>query len=84
MAETVDSDFHLGRLIRQELIRQKRSVTWLADCINCDRTNCYCIFERQYIDIELLKRISRALNHNFFNELAAYMESVVKVSTDVS
>ena len=83
MVETVESDFHLGRLIRQELDRQKLPVTWLADRINCDRTNCYCIFDRQYIDIDLLKRISRALNHNFFNELARHMESVVKVSTDV-
>ena len=83
MIDTEESDFHLGKLIRQELDRQKRPVTWLADCINCDRTNCYCIFDRQYIDIDLLKRISRALNHNFFNELAHHMESVVKVSTDV-
>ena len=83
MAEKAGTDFHLGRLIRQELKRQKRTVAWLAESINCDRTNCYCIFNRQYIDIELLKRISRVLQHNFFNELADYMENVEKVSTDV-
>ena len=83
MAEEFESDFHLGNLIRQELKRQKRTVSWLAESINCDRTNCYCIFNRQYIDIELLKRISKALQHNFFVELADYMENVEKVSTRV-
>lgn len=78
-----DTEIHLGRLIRQELKRQKRSVTWLADSINCDRTNCYLIFDKQYIDIDLLKRISKVLKHNFFNELAAYMENVVKISTEM-
>ena len=61
----------------------KRTVTWMAECINSDRTNCYLIFDKQYLDIPLLQRISKALNHNFFNELAAYMESVVKLSTEV-
>lgn len=81
MTDSINTDFHLGKLIREELYRQKRTVTWLADSVNCERSNCYRIFEREYIDIDLLERISKALNHNFFNELATYMESVVKVST---
>lgn len=81
MSDTNNSDFHLGHLIRQELERQKRSVTWFAESISCDRTNCYLIFGKQYIDIELLMRICKVLKHNFFNELAAHMESVVKIST---
>jgi len=83
MAEKTEPDFHLGRLIRQELQRQKRTVSWLAETINCDRTNIYCIFSRQYIDIELLKRISKALQHNFFTDLADYMQNIEKVSTKV-
>lgn len=74
-SETV---FHLGRLIKEELVRQKRTVSWLAESICCARQNCYCIFERQYIDIDLLKRISKILHHNFFNELAAHMDNVIK------
>ena len=83
MSDSVEQDFHIGRLIRAELNHQKRTVTWLAECINCDRTNCYLIFDKQFLDIPLLQRISKALNHNFFNELAAYMESVVKLSTEM-
>ena len=72
------TNFHLGRLIREELDRQDHTVSWLADSICCARQNCYSIFERQYIDIDLLKRISKILHHNFFNELAAHMDSVIK------
>ncbi len=85
MSDTADiePEIHLGRLIRQELDRQQHTVAWLARCIHCDRTNCYLIFDKQYIDIPLLQRISKALHHNFFNELAEYMERVEKITTSM-
>ena len=83
MSDTAETEIHLGHLIRQELDRQGLPVTWLARQINCDRTNCYLIFDKQYIDIPLLQRICKALHHNFFNELAAYMQPVEKITTDV-
>lgn len=71
-------EFHLGHLIRQELDNQQRPVAWFAKAISCDRSNCYDIFARRYIDTELLERISRVLGRNFFKDLAEYMEDVVK------
>ena len=79
----MNEDFHLGRLIRQELDRQQHTVTWLAKQINVDRTVCYDIFKRRYINIEQLESLSKALNHNFFIDLAEYEESVVKKPTIV-
>ena len=76
-------DFHLGQLVRQELENQHRTVAWFAKSISCDRSNCYDIFSRRYIDTELLERISRALGRNFFKDLAEYMDSVVKNPTQV-
>ena len=76
-------DFHLGTLIREELDRQQRTVTWLAAQINVDRTVCYDIFKRRYINIEQLESISKVLNHNFFIDLAEYEDSVVKNTTIV-
>ena len=76
-------DFHLGSLIREELDRQQRTVTWLAAQINCDRSNIYDIFDRRFINIEILTRISRALSRNVFKDLAEYMETVVKNPTQV-
>lgn len=58
---------HIGQLIKQELDRQERTPTWLARKINCERPNVYYIFSQQSINTDLLLRISRALNHDFFH-----------------
>ena len=79
---TMDEEFHMGHLIRAELDRQERSVAWLARKVKCERTNCYYIFDRQFVEVDLLCRISCTLKHNFFNELADYMDGVISNSTD--
>lgn len=58
---------HIGKLIEEELRRQGRSVSWFAGKLYCDRTNVYSIFRRKSIDTDLLIRISRILDYNFFN-----------------
>lgn len=60
----------IGILIKEELERQERTVTWFAKKLNCHRVNVYDIFSRENIDIQLLIRISRILNKNFLRELA--------------
>ncbi|MCM1317918.1 MAG: XRE family transcriptional regulator [Bacteroides sp.] len=60
----------IGAMIRDELRRQERSVAWFARKICCSRTHAYKIFEKDNIDILLLARISRALGHNFFDDLS--------------
>lgn len=57
---------HIGDLIRQELIRQDRTPTWLARKINCERTNIYDIFARTSINTDLLAKISEILECDFF------------------
>lgn len=78
----MNDTFHMGKLIREELDRQEHSVAWFARKIQRERTNCYYIFERQFIDVDLLKRISCVLKHNFFKELADYMDGVVTNLTE--
>lgn len=58
---------HIGEEIRKELSKQQRSAKWLAEKINCERTNVYKIFRRESLDSEQLAKISIALNHNFFD-----------------
>lgn len=58
---------HIGKLIKQELERQERTPSWLAKKINCERPNVYYIFRQESINTDLLLRISKALNHNFFH-----------------
>ncbi|MBR4389165.1 MAG: XRE family transcriptional regulator [Prevotella sp.] len=56
----------IGEAIQQELHSQERSVAWFARKLNCNRQNVYDIFKRRTIDTELLMRISKVLNKNFF------------------
>ena len=67
---------HIGKAIKEVFDRQPRSctATWFARQINCHRANVYDIFSRPSIDCELLERISTALNHNFFLDLADDMQ----------
>lgn len=60
---------NIGQAIKEELIRQERSVTWLSVKLGCDRKVVYRIFQKCSIDTHLLLRISTILHHNFFSEL---------------
>ncbi len=62
----------IGNLIKKELERQERSVSWFARKLSCDRSNVYRLFQKESIDTNLLARISIILNHNFFADLSQY------------
>ncbi|MBR3712102.1 MAG: XRE family transcriptional regulator [Bacteroidales bacterium] len=78
----MDENFHLGHMIQAELERQDRTVTWLARRIKCDRTTCYDIFERKFVNLERLAQISIALHHNFFRDLAQYVDTEIVDSAE--
>lgn len=63
----------IGELIKQELQRQERTVSWLARKLSCDRSNIYRLFQKHSIDTALLQRISIILNKDFFAELSKDM-----------
>ena len=50
--------------------KQGRTPSWLARKIYCDRTNIHKIYKKDSIDTQLLFNISKALNHNFFEDLS--------------
>lgn len=66
---------HIGQLIKQEMERQDRKPTWLAKQISCDRTNVYHIYRQKSLNTDTLERISLALQHNFFADLAQEITS---------
>ena len=66
----------IGEKIKEELQRQERGVSWLAAKLGCSRMAVYRLFEKNSIDTHLLYRISRILNHNFFNDLAKEIEGL--------
>ena len=61
---------NVGKHVEEVLKRQKKSVTWLASQIPCERTNVYNIFRRKSMDVRLLMRLSVILDHDFFLELS--------------
>lgn len=60
----------IGLMIKDELERQERSVTWLARKLSCDRSNIYRLFQKHSIDTALLHRLSVILHHDFFSDLS--------------
>lgn len=68
-------EFHLGKLIKAELMRQGRSITWLAHQINCTRENLYQIFRNPWIHAETLYKIGKALNYDFFRCCSDYQKT---------
>lgn len=60
----------IGSLIKKELEKQERSVSWFARKLACDRSNVYRLFQKESIDTHLLARISIILQHDFFADLS--------------
>lgn len=58
---------HIGCLIKEELERQERSISWFARKLSCDRSNVYRLFQKESIDTSLLLRISLLLKRDFFS-----------------
>ncbi|GHT73238.1 hypothetical protein FACS189456_3430 [Bacteroidia bacterium] len=51
-------EVHIGNLIRNRLKADGRSASWLAEQINCDRSNMYRIFKNNHIDTVLRVTLS--------------------------
>ena len=57
---------HVGSLVRAELSRQNHTVTWLAEQLGIQRSNCYRILHAQSIHTTLLEQVCVAMQHDFF------------------
>ena len=69
-----NSDFHMGRLIKAELARQGRTATWLARQVHCTPENIYKVCRQQYVTMHLLFEISKALEHDFFEDCSEWLQ----------
>lgn len=67
---------HIGNEIKTIFEQQSKTCTpaWLADTLGYGRGNLYRIFHKDTIDTGLLMKLSVALGHNFFADLAAEAE----------
>ena len=64
---------HIGKKIREVLKKSPYGATEFAAMISMTRAGLYKIFEKESIATDLLQKISRELNHDFFSY---YQESI--------
>lgn len=69
---------HVGSLIRIELSRQNQTVTWLAEQLGIERTNCYRFLRAQSLHVDQLACISIAMQHDFFADLSNQLSKTIK------
>ena len=50
---------HIGDMIKDELRRRGRTITWLSTQVNCTRENLYKVFRRPWIYTDLLLKYRR-------------------------
>ena len=60
-------------MIRAELKAQGRSIAWFADAIHRDYSDVFKMFKRNSIDLDMLIRISKLLNHDFLRDISEAM-----------
>ena len=58
---------HIGDLIRRKVAEKGISVVSFAEQLSCTRINVYKMFNRQSLDTELLLRVSKVLEFDFFS-----------------
>lgn len=69
----------IGSLIKQEMEKQDRNISWMARNLSCDRAKVYRIFLNNSIDTYLLERISILLSHDFFADLSTKLKEEDKM-----
>ena len=61
---------HIGKLIKEVVKSKGIKVSWFAEQLNSHRNNIYKIYSRRWIDTDTLMRVSRVLEHDFFEDLS--------------
>jgi len=72
-------EYHIGNAIKVVLKQQERSEAWLARKVHCDPGNFNRILKRPSMDMDLLRRISISLNHNFFIEYGSFVKQQMEL-----
>ena len=68
---------HIGEKIKQRAKELRMGPTELGQLINTSKQNVYGIFKRHSIDTDLLQKISKALQYDFFSHYTNTPSSAV-------
>lgn len=72
-----EKKIHIGKIIRDQLKADKRSVSWLAQEIGCTRGHLYKMFLKPSLDSDLILSISIAMGFNFFKYYSAKIQAAI-------
>jgi len=65
----IENEIHYGHEVRKKLEERGMTVAEFARRIHCSRNNVYNIFNREFMDVGLLKQISFVLDYDFIHEI---------------
>ena len=68
-------EIHIGSMIRAELRAQGRTVRWFSEAIHRDYSVVHKMLKRESIDLAMLIRISKLLNHDFLLDISKIMNT---------
>ncbi len=68
-----NTTLHIGKIICNHLKSDGRSKKWLAEKVCCEYSSFCKILKKQFVDTELLLRISLVLQYDFFAFLSEYI-----------
>ena len=74
----LEKSIHIGAIIKDKLAQERRSVSWFADQMNCDRSNMYKLLSRAHLDSNFILRASKILEYNFFKDISALLEEAAE------
>ena len=70
----MDENYHIGREIKKHIETNGIKIGWLCQQLHCHRNTIYNIYERKWIDTQMLMRISKVLKRDFFAEFSQYYQ----------
>jgi predicted transcriptional regulator len=65
---------NIGEKIKEIFDERGCTVVWFARQIPCSRKNVYDIFRRKSVDTQVLYRICKILDYDFFEEYSRALE----------
>ena len=68
-------EFHIGKMILNELRQQRRTVAWFAKEMGSTRSNMYKILGKPHLNSEFILRATRLLEHDFFKEASEQLKN---------
>ncbi|MDR1601475.1 MAG: XRE family transcriptional regulator [Tannerella sp.] len=76
------NDIHIGEIICRKMKAEGRTKKWLAEQVGCDPSSLCKALKKNYLDTDLLYRISLAMHHDFFSYLSAYFKECQQYKQD--